>query len=528
MKKICLLAAAVLMLAGCNKWLDVKPRGESSEKMKFATERGFQSALIGVYTMMAEADLYGSTASMTVPELIAQHWSPQTKSDATVELRADLSHFLYTTDKTRPTLDAMFLKYYKCIAQLNVILRNLENTDVNFVGQHKRMFMGEVLGLRAFLHFELMKFFGPAPLTATPDQPTLPYLLKTSIDPRDLRYATWKQFFEAVDKDLAAARNQLQDIDPVFTYSQHEMGNLNIGDHGFAPNMADQNRRRRFNYYAVVATQARVQSWLGNKTAAADLAQLVIDASNPKNDNGKPGATFNLTTGGNFGSGWNNYAFDPEHIFGLSNPDLQAVVGEKFKGAPANAGTVAKPPYLAQTYEYLKLNDGFDPNHNPNDIRAITKFWHNFDPLDDKESRLMVFNKYIDIEKGGTLGSDLKSANRIPLIRLAEMYFMVIEAKSVTDAKVNKLIENFCVARNMGQRLWVEMTDDNKMDYLEKEYRKDFYGEGVMFGFYKRLNYSKFTWPVETAVPAGSYQLPRPDMQAVYDPYPDMGITPEQ
>ena len=60
-----------------------------------------------------------------------------------------------------------------------------------------------------------------------------------------------------------------------------------------------------------------------------------------------------------------------------------------------------------------------------------------------------------------------------------------------------------------------------RLDYhtkdLEKEYRKEFMGEGQMFYFYKKHAYTAYSWPENFTVPQPDYEIPRPESQTIFD-----------
>lgn len=92
------------------------------------------------------------------------------------------------------------------------------------------------------------------------------------------------------------------------------------------------------------------------------------------------------------------------------------------------------------------------------------------------------------------------------------MYFIAVE-NGDTD-----LFRTYRIARNLDASIDGTLTDQNAiMARLELEYRKDFYGEGQMFFFYKRLGYTSYTWPTIKTVESASYRLPIPETQANFE-----------
>src|SRR4051794_10262743 len=70
-----ILAATLAVTgAGCKKWLDVRPKTQVETPQLFSSEKGFQDAMYGVYTRMANANLYGDQLTMSFPDVLAQRY----------------------------------------------------------------------------------------------------------------------------------------------------------------------------------------------------------------------------------------------------------------------------------------------------------------------------------------------------------------------------------------------------------------------------------------------------------------------
>ena len=84
----------------------------------------------------------------------------------------------------------------------------------------------------------------------------------------------------------------------------------------------------------------------------------------------------------------------------------------------------------------------------------------------------------------------------IPLIRLPEMYYILAECSEDYEESaqwLNKVREN----RGIDQVSYNDAA--SKLKNIEKEYRKDLFGEGQLFFFYKRNFYTSFLHcPVKT------------------------------
>ena len=108
----------------------------------------------------------------------------------------------------------------------------------------------------------------------------------------------------------------------------------------------------------------------------------------------------------------------------------------------------------------------------------------------------------------------IAATDMVPLIRLAEMYLILIENASLTEAR--QYFETFRQARGMD--FAVSLGDETtRKNQVEKEYRKDFWGEGQLFYYYKRLNKTSWNVPQSMTVPANGFVVPKPQGQTAFE-----------
>ena len=127
------------------------------------------------------------------------------------------------------------------------------------------MIIGEAMALRAFLHFDMLRLFGPVYATNKADL-SIPYNTVYSISATSLLPAT--QVVEKVLKDLDEAERLLGESDPIIEegpQNQDSEDGLNYYTY----------RTQRLNYYAVKALKARVYLWADNKAEAYREAKAV-------------------------------------------------------------------------------------------------------------------------------------------------------------------------------------------------------------------------------------------------------------
>ena len=69
----------------------------------------------------------------------------------------------------------LFLQQYKTITNLNQMLAYMENGVLS--SREYALYKGEALGLRAYLHFDLIRLYGPMPMNVQEGRRYLPYEL---------------------------------------------------------------------------------------------------------------------------------------------------------------------------------------------------------------------------------------------------------------------------------------------------------------------------------------------------------------
>lgn len=147
-----------------------------------------------------------------------------------------------------------------------------------------------------------------------------------------------------------------------------------------------------------------------------------------------------------------------------------------------------------------RLNTVFE--NNENDYRFNLN-WQ-VPPTGIKTYR--TFYKYADIvDKAKTFRFT------IPLLKISEMYFIAAETEPVAADGVNLLN---IVRANRG--LTALATTVNINTELQKEYQKEFFGEGQLFYYYKRRNITSIPNGSSTANITVNYAIPMPVSETQY------------
>ncbi|MDR2130580.1 MAG: RagB/SusD family nutrient uptake outer membrane protein [Odoribacteraceae bacterium] len=481
MKTLYTFIFAAFLLVACNDWLDVSPAGEIKASDMYRDEEGFQGVLAGVYVAMADPALYGRTMTMQLPELLVRHWDVST--DASLE--GYLRDYRFEQSIVKNHITNTWRAYYNAIVSLNSLLGAIDEKKEIFTAGNYNLVKGEALGLRAFLHFDVLRLWGPVPVNADTSAIAIPYVREVTRDVDKLVSISYGRVLRAIIDDLDAAGELLAD-DPIKRYHSSI---LNSGSNG-PDNEFWYFRQNRFNYLAVQATKARYYQWIGHHDLAVTHARAVIEAT----ISGSSTRVFELATERTVGGDIDvdaDLTMGVEHIFAVHNAHLLSNIESFF--------------FLGNCKQELTtIDEAWEKTAHSNDIRnKPNRYWEIFQAVKQQA----VFKKYYD--------PDAKTAATVvPLIRLAEMYFIVMAHGPLDEA--NRLLVDFRVARVM------DLSIDNSLvtpadvhSRLEREYRKEFFCEGQMFYFYKRLGQPNLTWPV--IVENVPYQLPKPEQQANFE-----------
>lgn len=484
-----LITSVALLFSACSDWLDVRPRNEMKEDALYANEEGFKNALNGVYILLAKENLYGKNATMYIPEMLTRHWILPVNSTS---LDYRLANLDYTNSSVENLFESLWSDYYTVIVHLNNILTNIENNEVKFSYGNDRLIKGEALGLRAFLHLDLLRLFGPVPGEDAMGKPAIPYVEEMTKDVLKLQTKTYDEVCKRIERDLDAAEAELEK-DPIILNKTYDLNHPSEATGEDMPEDSWQYYRQiRFNYYAVKGTKARFYHWLGDTENAVKYAKEVVKALNPDGT-----SKFELTTDGTLNL--NTLVFLNEHLFGVYNSDLKTFAQPLFENE--------NPTF---TQSVTNIDAAFEVSEHPLDIRYKkdeNRYW--------KEKQYQNSTKYNHYMKY-TGNDDYDYANTVPLLRLAEMYLILIEDLPLAEA--HSYFSTYRLSRALD--LSVENTLNSANDVrlrLEKECRKEFFGEGQMFFFYKKHRYESYSWPATYALPANAYQIPLPKSQTIFD-----------
>ena len=455
------IITALLLLClstSCEKWFDVTPKTEMKASVLFSTEAGFRDALIGIYAAMAQKSLYGTDLTLAYSDVLAQTYD-NVKSNASHVYKNSVV-FKYTELDETARIENIWKQMYKAIAEANIILANIDDNKDVFKENNFNIVKGEALGLRALIHFDLLRLFAPSPVTGL-DKKAIPYVDQFS----NVAFPqlTLDQTFLKIVSDINAARSLLKDADP------------------WGPKYASFNqaalptflklRNNRLNYYAVTGLLARVLLYKGDKTNALVAAREVIDSG-----------IFPL---------YQNSSFISENLFAISKPDTKSAIVDVFFPKVTDVYNYSFLTIKTTNYTAIYTN-GVDQDYRLN--------W--FESLNSTDTRI---KKYDNI------------AN-IPVLKVSEMYLIAAESELNTKVAFSSYLNILKAYRGLSP-IDPNSTATILSTEINKEYRKEFVAEGQLFFYYKRLYVNKLPTITAFASNEAVYNLPIPVSEKEFGNY---------
>lgn len=459
----------VLALASvsCNSWLDVEPIDKMNEDKLYSKVSGFYTALNGVYLGLAERSLYGENLSCGFADVLAQNYDVSGSSH-----KFNMhSKYAYTDDKVKPVLENIWQKAYFLIANCNYLLKKAEERTDVLTGDDADYVRGEALALRAYLHFDLFRLWGPMYSESQKDYISIPYYTKQTSTPEPLLKAS--AVLDQVLADLNAAEALLEN-DPVKTSGQNKGGSEYM-----------KNRHLRMNYFAVLALKARVYLYMGNKTEAYKCASLLLD-----NDAFKGFFPFVTLDAVNDSKNPDRF-FYTEQLFCFQNLLRDKLYTDLFDPQ------LGEDSYLAPTSEdIVNLYAANDKDYR------YKMMWR----WNTSGGKAVAFAKFESI-----------TDNSVPIrtkvqgmIRLSELYLIAAETASTPAEQVNYLNQ---LRLHRGYSSASVNIGDDLDAIIRSEYQREFYGEGQFFFHLKR---TKVTAWANNTMGEAQYVLPLPDSEKNY------------
>jgi hypothetical protein len=336
---------------------------------------------------------------------------------------------------------------------------------------HKKTLLGEAYGLRAYIHFDLFRIYGPVYKNRTGAK-ILPYHNKADVtlnhaDYEETEYSSADEFIQLLLKDIAKAESLLKENEQIIKNPSGSITNDLLNENFY------QNRNRRMNYYALKGLEARLLQYIGEDKKAAETAKIITN---------QIGGVFKWTASSSVVSN-NNYIFFSEVIFGMNNMSMASRANSWY------GGTVLSASYLVDYNNLVKNIMGYEGNELSGMLDIRSRQWMASNALpgvgnDYSNDGTFRSKKYFST-------SSIQAANDFQvLMRISEMFYIQAET-ALKEGNTQQAIDLLnTVLRNRGLTeqyfLTSGLSEIEIKAHIEKEYYREFFGEGQVFFFHKR------------------------------------------
>lgn len=445
---LALLLSATL-LTSCDDFLDVRPKSEKVEDDLFDNADGFESAIYGVYGSMQVTNLYGQYLYWGLTDIMAQDLDQNTTSS-----RA-LARYQYSSnDDLQKRFANVWTAAYTSIGYANNVLKNLDKKSPSDFPLYN-LYKGEMLAVRAYLHFDLLRLF------ASTDQSKRGIPYTTTYSPSENEFKTVGEDYDLILGDLLQAEQLLSEEKDNIVYPRNNKQYFKFQNY----------RETHCNYYAVLGILAKVYWMKGDMANAARYAQMVIDSQK-----------FPLASVAEIKDLFAGKLSDKETLWGLYSNSYTETAGNYL--------------YNYQSYySYDPYTDASGVTH----LMPYNKIYTQDVSATAQDYRLNWFREgtgyvrcdkttdYYTLGKATSTPSDWTTRiDGINMLHVSELY--LIAAEALLDTDYAKAVEYFNA--ETGSRGLPALTDDKQLtkDMIFNEYHKEMFGEGQVWYNMKRLN----------------------------------------
>lgn len=491
-----------IALVSCDNWFDVTSSNEIREKDHYKTEVGFMQTLTGCYISMAKENLFGKNLSWYLPCIIGNETRSFPGLGANV-VETQFQRHDYASPHTKPVIESVWAAGYNVIVNANEALLQIDNHEQQMNAINYHVIKGELLAIRAFMHFQLLRLYGYGDWTTRKskldEKKTIPYVL--SVSKNMTEQSTGAEVISFLIKDLTAALELLKDYDPVC--QAHESAYYDeVNEEGFY-----NSRNSHLNYYAVKALLTQVYMWEGSdesKNKALKLAEDIINyvgAGVSVTLDGSSAFTLNFLDANSLTKSTSSMV--GEALFALSVQNMDLLTSSYIN--PDYVDTDVRAMYLTSSQAVELYNDAdTEEDETSTDIRFTTLLTPNTLSSEAGYTPIKFYQP--------SLGAYFK--NKMPIIRLPEIYYIAAECYATSSAQdLSKAMKMLNMVR--GKRALYSplenLSREQILKAIRKEYRKEYLMEGEAFYFDKRTGQKSI--PNFSDMTDKDYVLPFPDME---------------
>lgn len=498
------MVISLIIFCSCEDWLDIKPANKITAEELYSDGYGFRTNLNGLYLKMANTDLYGAVLSHQHIDILSEQYEID-KKNIEGDVYYDLKNRKWTSSYVIDVFDNVWNKSYNIIANANNILKNIKEKSADFFEKgemEKNMIEGEALAVRAFLHFDLLRLFAPAPIKDDNNN-YIPYVeTYPSLNSPGIKV---KECLNSIIEDLEKAKNLTISYDTTYwgivsncdgtgRFLKKISTKVPLSlEHD--PNIFFLRRGFRLNYYSINALLARVYQYADQHDKALKCAEKVIDFN--FNLNSYKGKMYKFNTSGishendlidpnSLNTEWEtttNLKLYDNLIFATYTPKMHENwdILSHFLKSLANGNRPYKPSYFVPRVEKQEI---FNNSNGEDESTVDIRYKYLIYPANGGTHR--ISGKWFIYEDGA---KNEENFNISPLLRLTEIYYIAAEsyARAGNFPKAKELLEYVRSKRGCSEETSVTDMESFKKE-LVIDARREWISEGQLFYLYKRLN----------------------------------------
>ncbi len=460
--------ALLFTATSCDDFLDITPDGQAKRDELLKTQQGIEDALYGVYSQMRSPSLYGQELYFSTLEILSQTMWCDDKGEL-----SSMSEYKWSDTDVKSRFESVWTAMYKNISNVNSVLNSplIEGATT----YPYTVYRGEALGLRAFMHFDLVRLFAQQ-YTVNPSADGIPYATEFSLN---------TPAFESLEKNYEHILDDLHEAELLLADEDEYENERNF--------MLD--RQIHFNLRAVQATLARVYLTMGDYTNAAHYALAVIN-------DGK----YTLKEKTEVVDDLAGVLSKKETIFGIYHSGFYTNVNAKLQQITSYSSLFLRDDFMSL---YKKDASGTD--------YRIMAYFTEVSTGNGKKYRLSKFTDIYELNNNVS-NRPQELILGINMIRIPEMYYIASEA--LLNSDYDQALSLYNTVRT--HRGLEELVDGVlTIERINDERYKEMIGEGQTYFNMKRQNlpiesYNSSESSTERVFykPSdGIYQIPIPDVE---------------
>lgn len=485
------------MLSSCEKFLDVSAGNQILQEDFFGDGDGFHVAVNGVYRRLSENSLYGRNLSWGFISGLGSNYQINTALPSDVRFGAN---FEWDNSNVLSATEQIWSRGYNLIANANNIIQQAETRDSAFFqygNMEKNLILGEMYGIRAMMHFELLRLFSPAPVTGFTGT-AIPYV--TAYPDRQPQPKSQDEVFSHIVADMEKAKTLLGPLDTAYIVRPGTTTPIIRSIEGRIRYTARYDieqgdffnyRAQRMNFFAATGLLARIYLYRQDYDKAYENAKIVYDY--------QIGGWFTWTAASNQGSSTNIDNINTKRPLELLLAFANNRNYDNFDAVSSNVNA-----FRMNAMDLLFAND-------LNDYRYVG--WYNrYGDL-----RYLTWTRPL-----GTSANALNVAQYqgplLPLMRFSEMYHIIIEclARQERVPEAVDILNDLRTRRGALRRIETTLTSAELMDVLVNDIIRETLTEGQTFFMFKRLNRNIYRGATDRVMAPADWVAPIPLSETNY------------